>query len=170
MKKAAIILLGIIAVLLFWLLLFSFTGCEVLKHKRTSLTDSTSIHRVDTVRVTVKDSGSKSEATWFREILNYLPQGHDTVINHTTVPVNNYYPAQIIREGGSFSRADFLHMTDSMNSHRTDTTHVAAAIETKDKSVKVLNMWQIIGLMLGCLLVFEGLKWIKNHVGIKPKI
>lgn len=170
MKLALKFILGVAAVVALFLLLISLASCEVLKHKRTSLTDSTSIHRVDTVRITTKDSGSKSEATWFREILNYLPQGHDTVINHTTVPVNNYYPAQIIREGGSMTREDFLHMTDSMNAHRVDTTHVAAAIETKDKSVKVLNMWQIIGLMLGCLIVFELLKWVKNNVGIKPKI
>lgn len=164
-----IILLSLIGGLI-WLLLFGMVGCEVLKHKRSSAVDSTSSHRIDTVRLLVKDSGSKTDATWYREILSYLPQGRDTTINNTTVPVNNYYPTKVIREGGTFSREDYLHLVDSMNAHKSDSTHVAAVVETKDKSVKVLNMWQIIGLMLGCLLVFEGLKWVKNNVGIKKKL
>lgn len=163
------ILLALIGGLL-WLVLFGITACEILKHKRTAVTDSTSTHRVDTVRLLVKDSGSKSEATWFREILNYLPQGHDTVINHTTVPVNNYYPAQIIREGGTFTKDEYLHLVDSMNAHKSDTTHVAASIETKDKSVKFMTPIQIILIVLGCLLVFEGLKWVKKNIGLKPKL
>lgn len=149
MRFALKFILGVAAVVALFLLLISLASCEVLKHKRTSLTDSTSIHRVDTVRITTKDSGSKSEATWFREILNYLPQGHDTVINHTTVPVNNYYPSQIIREGGSMTREDFLHMTDSMNAHRVDTTHVAAVVETKDKKTTVMPWWSLVLIAIG---------------------
>lgn len=159
MKQAATIILGIIIVAMLWLLLFSFTGCEVLKHKRTSLTDSTSIHRVDTVRIITKDSGSKSEATWFREILNYLPPGHDTVINHTTVPVNNYYPSQIIREGGTMTKEEWLHMTDSMNAHRVDTTHVAAVVETKDKKTTFMPWWSMVLIAIGGFILAKVVKF-----------
>lgn len=153
--------------LLLWLVLFGIVGCEVLKSKRATSTDSTRVNRIDTVRLLVRDSGSKTDATWYREILSYLPKGRDTVINNTTVPVNTYYPTQVIREGGTFTREEYLHLMDSMNATKSDSTSLKQQIEVKDKSAKVLNMWQIIGLMLGCLLVFEGLKWVKNNVGFK---
>ena len=153
--------------LLLWLILFSIAGCEVLKGKKSINTDSLAVKRVDTIYVAKKDSGSKTEGTWFREIINY--PGRDTVINNTTVPVNNYYPTQVIREGGTFSHEDYLRLVDSMSRTNKDSTSLKQTVETKSKETKVLGFWQIIGLSAGVCLVFFLLNKLKfrNPISLK---
>ena len=169
MRKTINFLLLCFIGLILWLVLFGVAGCEILKSKRSVNTDSLSVKRTDTIYVTKKDSGSKTDITWFREVLNYLPNGTDTVINNTTVPVNNYYPTQVIREGGTFSREDYLRLVDSMSRSKTDSTSLKQNIETKSKETKVLSFWQIIGLSAGVCLVFlviSKLKW-RSPISLK---
>lgn len=169
MRKTVNFLLLCLVGLLLWLFLFGITGCEILKSKRSINTDSLAVKRVDTVYVTKKDSGSKTDITWFREVLNYLPNGTDTVINNTTVPVNNYYPTQVIRERGTFSHEDYLRLVDSMSRSSRDSTQLKQTTETKSKETKVLSFWQIIAISAGVCLLFMAinkLKW-RSPVSLK---
>ena len=169
MRKTINFLLLCLVGLILWLVLFGVAGCEILKSKRSVNTDSVAVRLTDTVYVTKKDSGSKTDITWFREVLNYLPNGTDTVINNTTVPVNNYYPTQVIREGGTFSREDYLRLIDSMGRTNKDSTSLKQTIETKSKETKVLSFWQIIAISAGVCLLFMAinkLKW-RSPVSLK---
>lgn len=141
------------------LIFFVLTGCEILKGKRRVSTDSIAVKKVDSTVTHKFEISDKRDSTWWREVINFLPKGHDTTINNTTVPVNNYYPAQIIREGGSFSREDMMRILDSANKNKVDTTSLIKSEETKSKETKALTqwwIWLIMGLMsvLIILLLF----------------
>lgn len=138
-------------------ILFNFTSCEVFKTRHSARTDSVAVNKVDSSRLTKTDAGNRSDSSWWREIINFLPKpisGHDTVINNTTVPVNNYYPAQIIREGGTISKEDWLRMMDSVNKSKVDSTHITASVDDKTKTVKILGFWQIVAIAGGVGLIF----------------
>jgi hypothetical protein len=125
----------------------------VFKHSKTDKNSLLVSSKTDSTNLNKTDSGSKTKTDWYKETINFLP-GRDTNVYHfnTTTPVNNYYPAQIIREGGSMTRDEWLRITDSMNRRKTDTTaNVQSKSETTTK-VKVLSSaFQIVGL---CALVF----------------
>ena len=160
------ILLAFVGLLLFLIFFAILPGCEVLKGKRSVNTDSLVVKRTDTLYLTKKDSGSKTDMTWFREITDF---GRDTVINNTTVPVNNYYPTRIIREGGSFTKEDYLRLVDSMSRSSKDSTLLKQNVETKSKETKVLSFWQIVGICAGVGLVFLllGKLKFKNPISLK---
>lgn len=157
----------ILLLLLLAPMVFVFTSCEVLKTKRNLKTDSLAVSRVDSTRVTKSDAGTRNDSTWWREVINLFPrtQSGDTVINNTTVPVYNYYPAQIIREGGSISKEDWLRMTDSVNKVKADSTRVNKVEETKSKETKVLGVGQIIAIALGAAVFVTLLSKLK--IGIR---
>lgn len=140
--------------LLVAMVVFFSSGCEVLKTKRTARTDSTSVVKTDSTSVKKMDAGNKTDSTWWREIINFLPKGKDTVINNTTVPVYNYYPAQIIREGGRVSKEEWQRYMDSVNRARADSTTKTVQEETKIKETKVLSFWQIVGIAAGVGFIF----------------
>lgn len=143
MKLTTIILLCVLP--FFW-------SCEVLKTRRTARTDSIAVNKVDSSRLSKTDIGKKTDSTWWRETINFLPK--DTIINNTTVPVNNYYPTQIIREGGTVSREDWLKMIDSVNKSKVDSTSKVVALDEKTKTIKVLGFWQIVAIAAGVGLIF----------------
>ena len=122
---------------LLWVCLNSCALLDIThKTKRTEKIDSISIHKVDTTHVTNNYFQNHSDSSWWREIINLIPKVKDTTINNTTVPVNNYYPAQIIREGGTLTKNDIARLIDSMNRAKSDTTHISAQINSKDKESK----------------------------------
>ncbi len=132
-----------------------FTSCEVLKTKRRVATDSTSVKTIDTTHKATVDAGRKGDSTWWKETI-YL--SHDTNIYHntTTVPVNNYYPTQIVREGGTVSKEEWLRMLDSVNAVKKDTVSVQKVEETKDKKSGVSPMLLFfvgMGFLLLCAVV-----------------
>lgn len=145
--------------------LFFISGCEVLKKKYQRTSDSTAVKKVDSVYVTKVEDGKRYDSSWWREIINLLPKGSDTIISNTTVPVNNYYPAQIIREGGTITKEWLQRYMDSVVLSKKDTATVRAVEVSKSKETKVFNIWQIIGLAAGVSLVIVLLSKLK--IGIR---
>lgn len=161
-----LIVFYVIGVLLVLLLSLLFSSCEVLKRKRSVTTDSVAVRKVDSTVTHKFEVTDKRDSTWWREIVNF---NRDTTINNFTTPINNYYPAQIIREGGTFSRDEMLRIVDSANKNKSDSTHVATVTTDKSKEIKVLSFWQMVGIVAGVILAFEVLKFAKNkvHIGLK---
>lgn len=106
---------------------------------------------------------NRKDCTYHRETI-YFGKG-DTTINNVTTPIHNYYPTQIVRESGSFSREDYLRITDSLNRAKTDSTKVNTQEESKSKETKVLGFWQILGIAMGAGLFFFLLGKLK--IGLK---
>jgi len=96
MKLIAIVFLTTILVMF----LASLGGCEVLKGKRSSKVDSVYVSRTDTIHLVKTETSNKSDSSWWREVISFMPKGGDTTLIRTTVPVNNYYPTQIFLMGG----------------------------------------------------------------------
>lgn len=153
-------------VMIMAMLIGALTSCEVLKSKRSATKDSTSVSRVDTSRVIKNEIVNRFDSSWWREIINFLPQsGGDTTIVVRPNIYNQPTPVQIIREGGSISQEFLKRYMDSLNASRKDTTSVRSAEETKSKETKVLSMWQIIGICAGVCLVMIVLSRVR--VGIR---
>lgn len=154
------------------LLLFS---CNVTRHNKSSVktkdtkNDSTNVSRVDSGRVTKNESAIKTNAEWWREILEYAKP--DTVEN-TLQPINHYYPVKIIREGGTMqTQATYINYdsifkakVDSMNRANSHTE----TITTQDnKTTKTTFGLQLILFILGCLVGYEFLRFIVNKFLLK---
>lgn len=144
--------------------LLFLSSCEVFKFTRTkkdvaiaaSKTDSTSLHK--------KDTGFSNSGQWTREIINFTTPGRDTNIYHFTTPVNNYYPAQIIREQASFDQKGWLSLMDSINKIKKDTT-ATDKTETKTKTkTKVLTLDWLITVGLLASILFTNLLQLKRKV------
>lgn len=153
-KLLAVYVIAIIIGLLVIGLLFS--SCTVTRKSQKTSSDSTSVSKVDSSSLKKSDTGNKSDSTWWKEIINFLPQGRDTVINNTTVPVYNYYPSQIIREGGTFKKEDWQKYTDSVTRAKMDSLQVknsSSKEETKKKAGIPLLLQ--IGLLLAGFEVFK---------------
>jgi len=128
-----------------------FASCEVLKTKRRVATDSVSISKLDSTLLKKLEALNKRDCTYLKETIYF---GRDTTINNFSNPTNVYYPTQVIRESGTFSREDYLRITDSMNKMKSDTTAVNKVEESKSKETKVLGFWQIVAIAAGVGLVF----------------
>lgn len=72
----------------------SLPSCEVLKTKRRAASDSTAVHTIDSSRVIRTDAGSKSDSTWWREIINFMPRD-STYIEKTNTLKPVYYTQPI---------------------------------------------------------------------------
>ncbi len=128
-----------------------FASCQVLKTKRRVATDSISVSKIDSTILKKLEALNKRDCTYLKETIFF---GRDTNIFNNTTPVNNYYPTQLIRESGTFSREDYLRITDSMNKSKSDTTSVSKVEESKSKEIKVLGFWQILAIAAGVGFVF----------------
>ena len=135
------------------MILFFASGCTVLKKRQSSSRDSVAVKTSDSTSVKKSETGSKYDSTWWREIISFLPKGGDSIINNTTVPVNNYYPSQIIREGGTISKEWLQRYMDSVNASKKDTTSVTSQQQSSSTERKILSFWQIIGLCAGVCFV-----------------
>jgi hypothetical protein len=140
-----------IGFVLFIVLICLLSSCEVLKTKRRVATDSISVTKIDSTILKKLEALNKRDCTYYKETILF---GRDTTINNFTTPVNNYYPTQVIRESGTFSREDYLRITDSMNRVKSDTTSVSKVEESKSKEIKVLGFWQILAIAAGVGFVF----------------
>lgn len=149
----------VIAIIIGLLLVLLFSSCTITRKSQKASSDSTNVSKVDSSYLKKTDQGNKSDSTWWKEIINFFPK--DTVINNTTVPVYNYYPSQIIREGGTFNREEWERKFDSLGKSKSDTTTVSKTAESKSKETKVLNIWQTIGLCIGVFIVLTLLSKIK---------
>jgi len=128
-----------------------FASCEVLKTKRRVATDSVSVSKIDSTILKKLEALNKRDCTYYKETVFF---GRDTNVFHTSNPTNVYYPTQVIRESGTFSREDYLRITDSMNRAKSDTTSVSKVEESKSKETKVLGFWQIFAIAAGVGFVF----------------
>lgn len=166
-ETAMKLLFAMMIVILILLVMMGISSCTWARKAQSSRSDSTVVHRVDTVHVVKEDNNRKTDSSWWREIINLLPQPQDkdTIINNTMVPVNNYYPAQLIREGGTLTKEEFQRIVDSMAASKKDTTTVSNNSSSSDTKVKVLSMWQIIGLAAGVCFLMIVLSKLK--IGLK---
>ncbi|MEO0312289.1 MAG: hypothetical protein RIQ89_1946 [Bacteroidota bacterium] len=106
----------LMALLIAWLVSL-FTGCEVLKQKKSAKADSTSVKKQSTSIIDSNNAGSvstaenktKEESEWWRVIKQFAKP--DTNVT------NNYYhqgqPATIIYEGGRGTKEEASKQTDS---------------------------------------------------------
>lgn len=134
-------------------------GCQVLKKKSSVVKDSAVVNRVDSGNVRKTETTAKDSLAWWREIVNFLPQ-RDTVINNVTTPVTNYYPSQIIREGGVRTSEVKQVNYDSLWNNRLDSLVARFAATDKSKETKFLTqfqIWAVIGL-LGLFVIKNLLK------------
>ena len=152
-RYTKLILLYILLVILIIGCSILFSSCTVLKKRHSTSKDRTQMTNIDTGQVRRNITTGKDSSAWWREVINF---GRDTTIYHntTTVPVNNYYPTQIIREGGTQKIETTQINYDSIWSKRMDSLTVRMA--TKDNSTKttVFGFWQILAIAAGVGLVF----------------
>lgn len=118
LRSLVVWFLGILACLLFWLLLLSAAGCEILKGKHHTTSDSITVKKQTVTGQDSTQSGSvkkeesqvHEETEWFKLTMQYLQAhpGGDTTIN-------NYYPqpATVIYEGGKGKKDEQTKSTDS---------------------------------------------------------
>ena len=166
MTKKEIIQLSLLGILV-----IGVQSCEVLKTKRRVATDSVSISKLDSTILKKLEALNKKDCTYYKETILF---GRDTTVYHnqTTIPVNNYYPTQIIRESGTFSREDYLRLTDSMNKQKADTTTVSKVEETKDKKSGISPTFMFftgLGVLLllaaiGFILIYRLTSFVKTKI------
>lgn len=151
-KLLAVYILAIILGLL--IIGVFFSSCTLTKKSQKASSDLTSVSKSDSTSLKKSDTGNKLDSTWWKEIINFFPK--DTVINNTTVPVYNYYPSQIIREGGSIKKEDWQNYYDSLNEARKDSTrNVESTSKTESKTKVGIPLLFQIGLLLIGLEVFK---------------
>lgn len=148
----------IIAYIILFLLLIGcsilFSSCTLTRKVRQTTKDSVQVSKIDTGRVTINTDTKKDSSAWWREIISFLPKGRDTIINNTTIPVNNYYPSQIIREGGTAKSESKVINYDSIWNNRMDSLVARLTTKQSDAKFKVLDVWQILGICSGVSLFF----------------
>jgi hypothetical protein len=146
----------IVGIILLLALAALCSSCEVLKTKRRVTTDSTSVSKLDSTILKKLEALNRKDCTYYKETILF---GRDTTINNITTPIHNYYPTQVIREGGTFSREDYLKLTDSMSRQKADSTTVDKVEETKDKK-SGLSTTLMFFIGLGVLLLFAAIGFI----------
>lgn len=140
-------------------LLAIFSGCQVLKTKRTATKDSVAVIKADTGRVTTNVTTNERKEDWWREVAEFSRGDTVTINNYTTTQ-----PVRIIREGGTIQEASTAVNYDSLWGRRFDSLAVKLSTTEKSKETKVLSMWQIIGLAAGASLVMIVLSKLKISI------
>lgn len=151
----------LLIVLLILIVAVFASGCNVLKSKQSSRSDSTTVAKNDSAHLKKADIAKRSDSSWWKETIYY---GRDTTIYNstTTVPVNNYYPTQVIREGGTFSKDEMMRLLDSAGRSKTDSTSVKTAEESKSKKTTMPLLLQVALLLVG----FEIVKFVAGKFKI----
>lgn len=147
-----IILIGVAIVVIVIGCGMVFSSCQVLKKKRETGIDSTRIAKIDSGSVKKNEVTTKTDAEWWREIINFMPK--DTIINNVTTPVSNYYPTQYIREGGTVKQETKAINYDSLWNSKMDSLVYKLSQTEKSKETKVLGFWQILAIAGGVGLIF----------------
>lgn len=151
-------------ILPFILSVFLFSSCEVFKFTRTKKDIAISASKTDTSNLHKKDTGFSNSGQWTREIINFTTPGRDTNIYHFTTPVNNYYPAQIIKEQASFDQKGWLVLIDSMNRSKRDTMATDKTVSETKKENKLFSTDWLITAGLLVFLIFTNLLKLKSKV------
>ena len=136
----------IISILVAFILMAVFSSCQVLKGKYESKRDSSVTHKSDSGKVELRQVEKKDSSVYWRDIIDLIHK--DTIINN--VPVTNYYPTRIIREGGTQVKTEREVNYDSLWNNRLDSLSLRFAESSKSKETKVLTrwwVWLIIGLV-----------------------
>lgn len=168
-------------ILILFLLLYAlvvFQGCDVIKSRKTTHTDSVSTKRSDTGSVHDSTIHSTNENDWFRTTY-YIP-GRDTVISHILQPINNYIPASpnqpptiIIQEGGKSKQEFDAHYWDSLFTKKLDSLSYHTTETDKEKHTQAFSFWQLIGIALAgptVLLLIWGLRTVASKFKIVSRI
>lgn len=176
-SRALFLLLSIIMALV--VILFA-SGCEVLKGKKHTVSDSTSVKKQEVVindstrsgSVKKEETNSHEENEWFRLTMQYL-QAHPG--GDTSITNNNYYPqpATIIYEGGKGKKDEHTTTTDSsfylniMRFIAASNDSLSRRIDIMDKNKKSeTKMFQLLPLAL----VLAGLYLLSDvYKGAKQK-
>lgn len=148
-------------------LVFMFvSGCQVTKLRKEKNTDSTSVRTQDSTHLKKEEVGKRTDSTWWWEKITFaLANKKDSPVNNITVPVNNYYPIEVIRGGGTLSKQELQRILDSMAQSKKDTTTVSSSSSESSSKTKVLNMLQLIGIGIGISIVTAVLSRLK--IGFK---
>lgn len=136
-------------------LVFMFvSGCQVTKLRKEKRSDSTTVSRQDSTHLKKEEVGKKTDSTWWWEKITFaLANKKDSPVNNIMVPVNNYYPVEYMRGGGTLSKEELKRILDSMAQSKKDTTTVSISNSESSSKTKVLNMWQLIGIGIGISIV-----------------
>lgn len=148
---------SIILAALIWLLLFSLTGCRLIKERKTDSTiktsDSANVKKQTESSNKVDTSKSKSETTYLKETYIYPPR--DTIIN-------NYYPSSpsvYIRESGAKKEEVNNYNYDQRLKEVTDSMRIASLQERVNEQTKSKTKvgpsfieWVLIGVLALLLL------------------
>lgn len=165
--NAAPVLLGLLLALMAVIfMIFLLQSCEVIKGKRTTVSDTTAVQKKDSGAIKTSTGTDTKQSEWWKETVIF-PPGKDCTINnyYTTNP-----PAIIIREGGTAQQQSTFFNYDSAWLSKIDSLAASQKTTEKTKETTVLSPWQIIAISIGACLVLIILSKFASQFTILKKI
>lgn len=149
-KMIAIILaLTVFAIVgMMWL-----TSCSSSRKSTTDAKNDTRVEKSDSGSVSKNNSQQNTQSNWWRESWGFMPGKHDTTsIIHTEKQLQ---PIYYTKEGGSITIQLQNQNLDSFWAAKSDSLNKNQQKLSDSSKTEVLNIWQIIGIILGAQLLLK---------------
>ena len=165
--NATPVLLGLLLTLMAVIfMIFLLQSCEVIKGKRTTVSDTTAVQKKDSGAVKTNTGTETKQSEWWKETVIFPPAKDCTINNY----FNNSYPAIIIKEGGNAQQQSTFYNYDSAWQKKLDSLAASQKTTEKTKDTTLLTPWQIIAISIGACLVLIILSKFASQFTILKKI
>lgn len=150
MKRPILYVVGFILFLFwfFWGCAVILSGCAVTKGKEEKKENIVYVDSTKSGKVTENKETVNTDWEWFRNTLI-----RDTIINKNYYTSNLPAPQVIIMEGGKGQQNVVKENRDSIWELRLEKLLATLSEKKETKETEVLNFWQIVGLVIGGVIV-----------------